>query len=285
MMEKFAFLFLILAACSFRFFSCDASTHELSLVFAESTSLQISPSLKVEKSPGSKPGSVVFAQRVHIRGLSRLQYLRKYPYAFKLKVLYNNSGSRPHNVEVCFHRNLSLAIGMCTQGKWDKLVKGAWIGSMSPFDHKVLDARVEGSSQAVIHVSVEEEFYLWRVLLLILGVVIMTLAPYLSNSLIFYYSSAMTFGILLVILIVLFQGMKLLPTGRKSSLAICVYSSMVGLGSFLLQYLPRLFQSILQEFGIPQDMYYLVSEVVTVHLPLVNRSRFRLLDCYKVYIG
>ncbi|GKU98809.1 hypothetical protein SLEP1_g11754 [Rubroshorea leprosula] len=48
--------------------------------------------------------------------------------------------------------------------------------------------------------------------------------------------------------------MKLLPTGRRSSLAIFIYSSMVGLGSFFLRYLPGLFQSVLAEIGVSEDM-------------------------------
>ncbi|XP_021802996.1 uncharacterized protein LOC110747100 isoform X2 [Prunus avium] len=65
----------------------------------------------------------------------------------------------------------------------------------------------------------------------------------------------MAIGVVLVILIVLFQGMKLLPTGRKNSLAIFVYSSLVGLGSFLLRYIPGLLRSILTEIGVSEDMY------------------------------
>lgn len=77
------------------------------------------------------------------------------------------------------------------------------------------------------------------------------------------------------------QGMKLLPTGRKNSLAIFIYSSavgiklksltpsfrwkrlfkyncfcQVGLGSFFLRYLPGLCRTILMEIGISEDMYY-----------------------------
>lgn len=83
--------------------------------------------------------------------------------------------------------------------------------------------------------------------------------------------------------------MKLLPTGRKSSLAIFVYSSVVrvkfnaeliylslifiymimihvflmiyqvGLGTFLLRYIPGLVRSLLTEIGISEDMYNPVS--------------------------
>ncbi|KAF8017301.1 hypothetical protein BT93_H2477 [Corymbia citriodora subsp. variegata] len=144
---------------------------------------------------------------------------------------------------------------MCPQNQWEKVGKGAWFRPMSPFDHKLLDIRVAGPSSETFEMSIEEEFFLYRVVLLIVGLVLMTFASSLSNSLAFYYSSAMAVGIILVVLMVLFQGMRLLPTGRKNSLAIFIYSSLIGLGSFLLRYLPGLFRSILSEMGISEDMY------------------------------
>jgi hypothetical protein len=53
------------------------------------------------------------------------------------------------------------------------------------------------------------------------------MAPVVSSWVPFYYSSAMTLGVLLVVLVLLYQGMKLLPTGRKSTMYIVVYGSMV----------------------------------------------------------
>lgn len=49
------------------------------------------------------------------------------------------------------------------------------------------------------------EFLLHRVVFLVLGMVLMTLAHTLSQSLVFYYGGAMTIGIFLVVLIILFQ--------------------------------------------------------------------------------
>ncbi|CAL5370961.1 unnamed protein product [Camellia sinensis] len=95
-------------------------------------------------------------------------------------------------------KNFSLGIGMCPQGQWEKLVKGSLVRSMSPFDHKLLDVRMIGSSLEILQVSLTE------------------------------------------------AGMTLLLTGRKSS---------IGLGSFLLRYLPRLLRSVLTEMGISEDMY------------------------------
>lgn len=50
---------------------------------------------------------------------------------------------------------------MCPQGQWEKLVKGSWVRSMSPFDHKLLDVRMAGSSSGIIQVSIEEGEVLW----------------------------------------------------------------------------------------------------------------------------
>ena len=53
-------------------------------------------------------------------------------------------------------------------------------------------------------VFVSAEFLLHRVVFLVLGMVLMALAHTLSQSLVFYYGGAMTIGIFLVVLIILF---------------------------------------------------------------------------------
>ncbi|PQQ12445.1 nuclear envelope integral membrane protein 1 isoform X1 [Prunus yedoensis var. nudiflora] len=240
---------------SLPFSSSVEPSSELSLVAAESARLQLSHGMPVKNAPGSKPGTLVLCERVHIRGLSRLKYLGKFANTAKLKISATNSSIRIPAIEVCLHRNTSLGIGMCPHSQWEKVAKGSWSGSMSPFELKLLDIRTAGSSLGSFEVSIEEEFFRYRLIFLILGIIIMSLASLLSKSLVFYYSSGMAIGVVLVILIVLFQGMKLLPTGRKNSLAFFVYSSLVGLGSFLLRYIPGLLRSILTEIGVSEDMY------------------------------
>ncbi|WJX55247.1 hypothetical protein P8452_41039 [Trifolium repens] len=229
--------------------------NERSLFIVQNTTLQLSRGLPVGNSPGSKPGATVVVERVHIHGLSRFKNLGKFAHSVKVKVLPAKSNVRLPNIEICFHRNASLVMGMCSQGQWEKVVKGSWVRSMSPFDHKLLDIRTLGSTLENFEVSAEEEFFAYRIVLLILGITLMSSASFLSQSLAFYYSSAMAIGIILVILIILYQGMKLLPTGRRSSLAIFLYSSAIGLGTFLLRYIPGLVRSILTELGIDEDMY------------------------------
>ncbi|KAH6759634.1 hypothetical protein C2S51_000183 [Perilla frutescens var. frutescens] len=230
---------------------------ELSLAVIGPATLQLSPSLIVENSPGSKPGAKVKCERVLIHGLPRMKHLSKFANSMKVKVSYTTSTSsrRLPNIDICFHRNASLEIGMCPQDQWERLSKGLWIKPMSPFDHKVLDIRMGAAYSENIQVSLDEEFFFYRILFLVFGVMLMSLASVLSKSLVFYYSGAMAAGAFLVILMVLYQGMKLLPTGRKSSFAIFLYSSFVGLGSFLLRYVPRLLRSLLVEIGLSEDMY------------------------------
>ncbi|KAH9663969.1 transmembrane protein (DUF2215) [Citrus sinensis] len=214
------------------------SADDRSLVVGQYTTLRLSPGLAVENSPGIKPGAKVFCERVSIHGFSRLRDLRKFAHSLKVKVSQNSSSLRRSNVEVCFHRNASLGVGMCSQGRWQKVSKGLWVQSMSPFDHKILDIRTTTSPLEPLEVSIEEEFFFYRIVFFILGIILMTLASSLSKSLVFYYGSAMAVGIILVILMVLFQ---------------------IGLGSFLLRYLPGLLRSILTEIGIGEDMYNPVS--------------------------
>lgn len=66
--------------------------------------LQLTPGVQVEKSPGLKPGTKVFCERVHVDGLPRFRNLMKIAHSVKLKVSQGNSTLRSPNVEVCFHR-------------------------------------------------------------------------------------------------------------------------------------------------------------------------------------
>ncbi|KAH1157611.1 hypothetical protein GYH30_030038 [Glycine max] len=227
---------------------------EHSLCLTQNATLQLSRGLPVGNSPGSKPGATVIVERVHIHGLSRFRNLGKFAHSIKVKVLPlpTNSNVRLPNIEVCFHRNVSLVAGMCRHGQWEKVTKGSWARSMSLFDHKILDVRTAGSTLENFE---KVKFFVYRIVLLTLGIILLSLASFISQSLAFYYSSAMAIGIILVILIIIYQGMKLLPTGRKSSLAIFLYSTAVGFGTFLLRYIPGLVRSLLTELGIDEDMY------------------------------
>lgn len=45
---------------------------------------------------------------------------------------------------------------MCSIDQWEKLSKGFWVGSMSPFDDMLLDIRMAGSSVKPIEVTLVE---------------------------------------------------------------------------------------------------------------------------------
>ncbi|XP_021717957.1 uncharacterized protein LOC110685745 [Chenopodium quinoa] len=258
-------LLLFIAITSSSFVSAD----ELALVVGQSTALQIIPSLLVKNSPGSKL-HVNVAERVHVYGLSRMKNLKQFSHSVTVKVLHLNFSLRRPNFEICFHRNLSLGVGMCSPSQWQKVSKGSWAQRMSPFDNKLIDIRMANSSLGTLELTLQEDFSAYRVVFLVLGTLLLTLAPTFSDSLIFYYSSAMAVGIILVVLLVLFQGMKLLPTGCGNSIAIFIYSSFIGVGSFLLSYVPRLLRSMLVEMGISEDMYNPLAIFLLVFISLAG---------------
>jgi len=219
--------------------------------------LQLPSGPLIENSPGIKPGTLIACDRVCIPGLQRFQHLKKYAHSRQVKVQYSEGISKinPTKIEICVHRNASLALGQCLQNEWKALEKGLWTGLMSPFETKFIDIRMPGTLFDSLTISVEEEFRPYRLVFLGLGLVMLMLAPVVSKSVPFYYGSAMAFGIILVILIILFQGMKLLPTGRKSTLYVLLYGSIVGLGSVILSYLSGLVHSMLQELGFGEEMF------------------------------
>ncbi|KAL0677332.1 hypothetical protein Bca4012_005313 [Brassica carinata] len=229
-------------------FSSLVSSDELLFVVGETRAVQVNPSLEVKGSPGLKPERTSLCQRIHINGLRRFKHMDKYAHSLKL-ILNASTAGKASNFDVCFHRNLSRAIGMCPPSRWEKVSKGSWVQTMSPFDHKVIDVRSISSAKVTLELSAVEEFSMYRIVFLILGAVLLASASVLSQSLAFYYSSAMAVGIMLVVLLVLFQ---------------------LGLGGFLLRYIPGLFQSLLTEMGIDEDMYTPVAIFAGVFLSLAG---------------
>ncbi|KAK0603637.1 hypothetical protein LWI29_007084 [Acer saccharum] len=135
--------------------------------------------------------SIVVGQNTTLHLLPDGLDLKKFAHSIKVKVSQNSSNLWPPNAEVCFHGNGSLGVGMCPQGRWEKVSKGLWVQPMSPFNHKILDVRTTGQSLKTFEVSIEEEFFLYRIIFLVLGIILWSLASTLSKSLAFYYGSAM----------------------------------------------------------------------------------------------
>ncbi|CAL9227719.1 unnamed protein product [Arabidopsis halleri] len=151
---------------------------------------------------------------------------------------------------------------MCPDDQWEKVSNGSWFQTMSLFDHKILDIRISSSSKVTMKVSTVEEWFMIRIVFLILGTVLLSSANSLSRSVAFYYTCVLTVGSFLGVLLILFQGLKRLPTGLGSS-ALFLYSSVVvGLGGICFRYVPDLFQSmlILMEFdeGIPGHVAFVL---------------------------
>uniref|UniRef100_A0A804LM93 Uncharacterized protein n=1 Tax=Zea mays TaxID=4577 RepID=A0A804LM93_MAIZE len=194
-----------------------------------------------------------YCTRVLLQGRpSRIRDPSRFFHALRLRA----NATRPHGLELCFHRNATVGPCKCAASQWQKMPKsGLWMQVISPYDYRILDFRMPADPSRSVVVSTEEEFLLHRVVFFVVGLVLMVVAHTLSESVVFYYGGAMTIGIFLVILIILFQGMKLLPTGRKSSLAIFAYSSVVGMTTYFLHYLSGMLRSVLVEIGIAEDMH------------------------------
>eukprot|EP01018_Ginkgo_biloba_P007023 Gb_02768 [translate_table: standard] len=141
---------------------------------------------------------------------------------------------------------------------------------MSPYETRYIDIRMPDTFFESVTISVEEEFRLYRLVFLGFALVLLILAPIVSKWVPFYYSSAMAFGIILVILIILFQGMKLLPTGRKSTLYIVLYGSVIGLGSVILRYVSGLVHSIFHELGFGEEMFNPIAVLLLVCIALAG---------------
>ncbi|EOA15809.1 hypothetical protein CARUB_v10007344mg [Capsella rubella] len=234
-------------------FSSLVSSDEL-LVVGETEKLLVTTNfvVKVTGSPRQNQDLPTLYERIHISGRQRLKHIEKYAHSLKL-IVNMSPGAKTSTTHVCFHRDLSLAIGMCPYNQWEKVSNGSWTQTMSPFDKKILSVRTIGSSKVTLEVSTVEEWCMIHIVFLIIGTVLLSSASTLSRSITFYYTCVMSIGIILAVLVFLFQGLKRLPTGLSSS-ALFLYSSVVGLGGVFFLYIPGLFQSMLILMGISESM-------------------------------
>ncbi|MCO5569569.1 hypothetical protein L7F22_023284 [Adiantum nelumboides] len=224
-------------------------------------------------SPGIKRGDLLSCIRLRIPSVSRVRNIRKYANSFRIRVelLEQNTLHASQKADICFHGNESLGLGQCVKDSWQALEKGSWNGLTSPFETKYLDLRIRDSLIDVrLVVSVEEEFWPFRLVFLTCGLILLLVAPIVSSWVPFYYSSAMMLGIFLIVIILLFQGMKLLPTGRKSTLYIVLYGSAVGLGTMILHYFSGLAASISNELGISSGTYNPVAIFLVLGIGLMG---------------
>ncbi|KAK9110191.1 hypothetical protein Sjap_018251 [Stephania japonica] len=236
------------------------SSIDLDVVDLEHPVLEVSPSPLVRYPSRDGAKDALSCSRVRLAGLSRLN-IRSYFNSIRVTVTPSRViPERLHNrIAICFHRNASFASCQCGNDDWGTLQKGNWSAFMSPYEDKYLDLKFSNGLSGTLTVSIEEVFHQWRLVVLILGFGLLLLAPILSDSIPFYYSSSMAIGVLLVVLIILFQGMKLLPTCRKNIFYLTIYGSLVGVGSFIVHYFSMMVNSILQNLGLSEDMYNPVS--------------------------
>ncbi|KAL1210331.1 hypothetical protein V5N11_006665 [Cardamine amara subsp. amara] len=216
-------------------FSSLVSSDQL-LVVGETGELLVTPSLQVKGSPRLNQD----LERIHIRGFPRFQHIDKYSHS--LKIIVNASSAE--NIHVCFHGNLSLAIGMCPQDQWEKISNGSWIKTMSLFDHRIIDIKIASASKITLQVSTVQEWFLYRIVFLVFGTVLLLWASTLSKSMAFYYITILIVGVVIFALLLLSQVEKHLQGGRSFWKL-----SLLALSYFILPYIPSDFQSMLKLMG------------------------------------
>lgn len=239
-----------------------------------SPSIDVTPYPLSEKSSVHGSHDVLSCERVQVSGYSRMK-LGSYPSSFRVTLAPSVviPERLHHKIQVCFHRNASLGLCQCEKDEWKDIQKGGiWSTVMSPYEDRYVDVKFVGRVSGSVSVAVEEDFQRWRLLCLAFGFFTLLLAPVVSSWVPFYYSSSMAIGVFLVILIILFQGMKLLPTGRKNVLYLTIYGSVLGAGSFLLHQFSVLVNSILINFGFSEEMHNPVAIFVLVGIVLAGAA-------------
>lgn len=220
-------------------------------------------------SQGSK--DIEFCKRVPVHGVSRIK-LQNYAKAYRVMVVPSVViPDKWHSkIHICFHQNASLGSCQCEQDDWKSVHKGLWSSTMSTYEQRFIDVKFVGGVSGSVTVTLDEVSQGWRYVLLAVGTTLLFLAPVVSEWVPFYYTSSMAIGVFAVVLILLYQGMKLLPTGRKSAFYLSMYTSLIGAGSFLVHYVAVFVNSILSNFGFSQEMQNPVSVFLLLSIILLG---------------
>ncbi|KAL7197922.1 hypothetical protein ACSBR2_020445 [Camellia fascicularis] len=254
--------------------SCSSDDPTFKGIDLENPVIDVTPSPLTgytSSSHGSK--DVLLCERVQVAGQSRLE-LGSYASAYQVKLVPSAViPERLHNkIQICFHQNASRGLCQCETDEWKTVHKELWSSVMSPYEDRYVDVKFVDKIAGYVTVIVDKEFQRWRLFCLAFGFVLLLLAPVVSSWVPFYYSSSMAVGVFLVIIILLFQGMKLLPTGRKNVFYLTLYGSVLGAGSFLLHHFSMLVNSILVSFGLSEEMRNPVSIFVLLGIVVVGAA-------------
>ncbi|OAY44479.1 uncharacterized protein LOC110621667 isoform X2 [Manihot esculenta] len=235
--------------------------------------IDVIPSFPSGRLPSPSSNDALYCERVKVSGLSRLE-VRSYSSSFLVSLSPSAAiPERLHSkIQVCFHRNASLGLCHCQKEEWKTVQKGLWISIMSPYEEKYVDVKFISEISGSVSITVEEDFQQWRLLCLAVGFLLLLLAPIVSSWVPFYYSTSMAVGVFLVIIILLFQGMKLLPTGRKNFFYLSIYGSVLGAGTFVLHQISMLVNSVLINFGLSEEMHNPVFVFVLVGIVLAGAA-------------
>ncbi|KAL0337830.1 UNVERIFIED_CONTAM: Transcription factor [Sesamum calycinum] len=230
----------------------------------------VTPAVFVESVPSN---DVVRCARVPVSGLSRLK-LGSYSSARRITLVPSDEIQEKSykKIQICLHNNSSLGLCQCESDNWESIQSGAWSSIVSPYVDRYIDVKFVNNLSGSVTVTVGLEFHRWRLLCLAIGFVLLLLAPIVSSWVPFYYSSSMAIGICLVVIILLFQGMKLLPTGRKNALYSTICGLALGAGTFLLNRLSTFVNSILVNFGISEEMHNPVLVFLLVGIVLAGAA-------------
>ncbi|XP_010499406.1 PREDICTED: uncharacterized protein LOC104776931 [Camelina sativa] len=253
--------------------------HRIGFLLLLTASLLSSDAAEIKIIGPGKPTldvSLTPCERIQVSGYPRTK-LGKYANTIRVNLL--PIPEKLHSkIQVCVHRNATLRMCHCEKPNWKNLQKGIWSSSvMSPYGKQYIDVRFTGSGYessggSMVTINVTEDFQKWRIFCLVAGLVVILLAPVVSSWLPFYYTSSMAVGVFLVVLIIIFQVMRLLPSGRKNVMYLAFYGSVVGAGSFILHQFSMMVNVILVNFGLSEDMYNPVAILVLVGIVITGAA-------------
>ncbi|XP_029162944.1 nuclear envelope integral membrane protein 1 isoform X2 [Nylanderia fulva] len=192
-------------------------------------------------------------------------------------VLYD--GKTPEEIQQKHNENQkSWSLNLFDTGKHKQL-------KINPFENICIGVYTDSNQSGYIINLTETRINVWRLTIMIIGIIIFWFAQILSRNSLFYYACGILFGVTLSILILIYMAGKLIPRGKVMYLVFAASMSF-----YLAQVLWENMQLIIAQYREWVMWYILITSLISFVIcyrfgPVTNNRTKQIIQWFLQFMG